>query len=93
MLCLLGLLRCAPHAVPAVQEEFDFEEALKKFNKGQLGKEAGEEHVSGDGGWWGVSIHGWGLCCPQRSAFLQSAWVAWLLLPGSCCQLLPCGGM
>jgi hypothetical protein len=29
-----------------VQEEFDFEEALKKFNKDQLGKEAGEEHVS-----------------------------------------------
>ena len=36
MLCLLGLLRCAPHAVPAVQEEFDFEEALKKtINKSE----------------------------------------------------------
>lgn len=34
------------------QEEFNFEEALKKFNKEALEKEAEEEHVSGWG--WGV---------------------------------------
>jgi hypothetical protein len=38
---------CAPHhCITINQEEFNFEEALKKFNKGALEREAEEEHVS-----------------------------------------------
>ncbi len=47
LVCFLLTLRPfpSPSAAPP-QEEFDFEEALKKFNKVALEQEAGEEHVS-----------------------------------------------
>lgn len=35
-----------PPFVCSLQEEFNFEEALKRFNKEEIGKEAEEEHVS-----------------------------------------------